>query len=33
MLKSGLDKKVPSSMLEVASKAGYSKATLLLTKI
>ena len=33
MLKSGLDKKVPSSMLEVASKAGYSKATLLLTQI
>lgn len=33
MLKSGLDKKVPTSMLEVASKAGYSKATLLLTQI
>ena len=33
MLKSGLDRNVPRSMLEMASKVGYSKATFLLTKI
>lgn len=33
MLKSGLDSKVPRSMLEIASKIGYDKATFLLTKI
>lgn len=33
MLKTGCDKSVPISMLQIASKLGYSKATILLTKI
>ena len=33
MLKTGCDKSVPISMLQIASKLGYNKATILLTKI
>lgn len=33
MLKTGCDKSVPISMLQIASKLGYNKATKLLTKI